>query len=488
MSLSRGFRCTGVVSLLLAMLIVCVGVVLTATPAAGQATSTGSVSGQVNDQQGRPVVGADVKLTDTSINTSKSTPSNDAGRFIFVNVAPGNYNVTINKDGFKLAKFVDQKITIGTTLTLNVILEVGSNLTTVEVKAGVGAELQTTNATMGTSLNREALELLPNLGRDVSTLLTAMPGVTPGGYVAGANVDQNMYQLDGGNNSNDMDGTMNVYTPSYASNGAPTGVMPTPVESIEEFKVNTNNQTADFNGSSGGQIQMTTKRGTDAWHGSAYEYYLGSALNANSWDNNFNGNPRPGGHQNRFGGTVGGPIIPFNFLGGKWFFFALYEGRRFPNSAQFTRPVPTASFRKGILTVKDPSGNPEQFNLNPANGATAVCAGGPCDPRGLWFNADVSQIWSKFLPLPNTTTGGDKLNTLNFTAAISLPENDNMGVVRIDHDFTSKWHFMASYRIYRLDRATSDQVDIGGFLPGDTLGVPASASNRPQTPSWYVWG
>ena len=115
--------------------------------------------------------------------------------------------------------------------------------------------------------------------------------------------------LDGGNNSSDMDGTQNTYTPSFAGDpsgglvnsivtgtapagspggGGPTGVMPTPADSIEEFKVGTNNQTADFNSSAGAQVQLVTKRGTNQWHGTGYEYYLDNNWAANTFDNNAN--------------------------------------------------------------------------------------------------------------------------------------------------------------------------------------------------------
>src|SRR5262249_59659952 len=122
--------------------------------------------------------------------------------------------------------------------------------------------------------------------RDVLTLGTSQPPIAPNGSVAGAVRDQNTFQLDGGNNSSDMDGTMNTYTPSFASTstgGGPTGVMPTPVESIEEFKANVANHTADFNGSSGAQVQLVTRRGGKSWHGAAYDYYLGSNFGANTW-------------------------------------------------------------------------------------------------------------------------------------------------------------------------------------------------------------
>ncbi len=235
-----------------------------------QSTATGTVSGQVTDAQKAAVAGTEVKLVDTSTNTALTTVSNDNGRYIFLNVNPGNYNISFNKPGFSVYQATNQPVNVGQVLTINARLEVGSTTTTVEVTSVVGAELQTTNATVGTTLTGTSLLNLPNVGRDASTFAIFQPGVSPEGSVAGAMYDQNTFQLDGGNNQNDMDGSNNVYTGSYASNGAPTGAVPTPVESIEEIKVNTANQTADFNGSEGSQIQMVTKRGTNQWHGSAY--------------------------------------------------------------------------------------------------------------------------------------------------------------------------------------------------------------------------
>src|SRR6266702_2767987 len=131
----------------------------------------------------------------------------------------------------------------GTALTINATLKIGSTSTTVEVAASVGAELQTTNATVGSTLTAEALALLPNLGRDVSTLAVLQPGTAPGGQTAGAFSDQNVFMLDGGNNSDDMAGNNTSYVTNFTgmggtqTGGSPSGVMPTPVESIEEFKV-----------------------------------------------------------------------------------------------------------------------------------------------------------------------------------------------------------------------------------------------------------
>jgi Carboxypeptidase regulatory-like domain len=465
------------------LIVICFGAVLEMS---AQSTSTGTVAGVVTDQSGAVVGGASVTITDTATNTARSTVSNDAGRYIFVNVVPSTYELRISKQGFSEAKVLGQTVEVGKTLTLNLAMKVGSANEVVEVQA-TGTELQVMNATVGNTVNGVSLESLPSLGRDVSTFITMQPGISPDGSVAGTAVDQSYFSLDGGNNSNDMDGSMSVYTPSYSGDitggvanqsfgvaAGPTGVMPTPADSVEEFKVNTANQTADFNSSSGAEVKVVTKRGTNYWHGSAYEYYLDNNFSGNTWDNNFNRIPAPEFHYNRFGVSIGGPIIPTEILGGKTYFFANYQGFRWPNATTVSKIVPSANMRNGILT--DPTTG-QLFDLK------------TLDPRGIGIDPTVQQLW-KFEPNSNAACSGavplcDGVNVQAFSGNLSIPQNDNFGVMRLDHDFSAKWHFMSSFRYYHLTRATPDQVDIGGFFKGDTLGVPASVSSNPQVP-WYL--
>ncbi|MGB9467139.1 MAG: carboxypeptidase-like regulatory domain-containing protein, partial [Candidatus Acidiferrum sp.] len=470
-----------------------------------QAVSSGTVAGTVTDPSGGAVVGASVTLTDTATNIVRTGATNEAGRYFFANVVPGAYNVSVSKTGFRVSKLVNQQVTVGAALTLNIVMELGSVAETVEVTVTTGAELQTLNATVGNTVGGALLENLPSIGRDTSTFVTLQPGVSPDGSVAGAVVDQSSFMLDGGQNTNDMDGSMQVYTPSFAGDptggivansigGAPTGVMPTPLDSVEEFKVNTANQTADFNSSAGAQVQVITKRGTNTWHGTVYEYYLDNNFNANTWDNNASGTALPSFHYNRFGAAGGGPIIPKNVLGGKTYFFANFEGFRWNKSVTGTWVVPSANMRAGILAFNG-------INYNMKTGANCGAAGNvACDPRGLGISPVVATMWNTFMPLPNAPAGSnpclsfagskycDGVNEQAFRANYSTPYTSNFGVARIDHDFGSKWHFNSSYRYYKLIRTTTSQTDIGGFFPGDTLGTPASVANRPQQPWYYVAG
>lgn len=483
-----------------------------------QTAGTGVIVGTVTDPTGATVVGATVTVTDIATNAVRNATTNESGRYDFPNLPPGKYNLTIGKAGFRQAKFTNQDVAVGESRTLDAKLQLGAATESVEVVAS-NTDLQTMNATIGTTVTGVPLDSLPSLGRDASTFVALQPGVAPDGSVAGANQDQNSYLLDGGNNSSDMDGTMNTYTPGFAGDpsgglvnsyvtvtgvsgapggGGPSGVMPTPVDSIEELRVGTTNQTADFNSSAGAQVQMVTKRGTNAWHGTGYEYYLDNNWNANSFDNNATKTPIPSFHYNRFGAAGGGPILHKEILGGKWFFFANYEGFRFPNAQTVTKTTPSDGMRLGLLqfggTVYNLNPGPVTYpSTAPAVGAlvpgtTYPGSGTSLDPRGLGISPTMQALW-KFMPESNAACGGlsrcDGLNVLEFKHNMPVRWSDNFAVVRLDHDFGPKWHFNSTYRYYHMMRDTNNQVDIGGFFPGDTKGIPAPASNRPQVP-WYL--
>ena len=230
----------------------------------GQVTGSGTIIGSVADQSGAVIVGAEVRLTDRSTGSYEVQPSNQVGRFTFSSIKPGFYDVAVTMKGFRKLEVANQELVIGGQLTLSLTLEVGTSTQTVEVTSTPGAELQTMNSTMSTSVSGASLVELPSIDRDVSGVLYYTPttapnfhgaeGNTTAGQVAGATSDQNLIYLDGGNNSSGLEGDNN-----YVNGGH--GVVPMPMESVEEFKVNTNNMTADFNASSGAEILVTTNGG-----------------------------------------------------------------------------------------------------------------------------------------------------------------------------------------------------------------------------------
>lgn len=455
------------------------------------ATGSSSISGRVTDPSGAVIAGASVTITDISINKSQTTQSNPSGLYLFNDVSTGTYDIAVTNAGFRKEVIRHQEVNVATAITVNVTLEVGGTTEVVEVAAESGAELQTLNATMGQTITSQGLLELPTINRDVSSLLFLQPMTAPtfgnaegnvtSGQVAGNMSDQNSYFLDGGNSTSDFDGDNGTYV------GSRSAVVPTPMESVEEVRINTNNMTADFGTSGGGQMLLSTKRGTNQYHGSLYDYFQSDVLSANDWYNNFHDIDKPKSHYNRFGGAFGGPLAP-EFLGGKTYIFMNYEGERYPRNGPFEKAVPSDTLREGILSFRDAAGNIQQYNLATST-ACGLAGGQQCDPRGLGLSPTVSALWNKYEPPCNDLTYGDHgLNTCGFIGNLSYPLSTNFGVVRVDHDFGSKWRWFSSYRYYREINPTTNQVDIGGLLPGDTLGQPASASAFPVQPRYFVTG
>ena len=456
-----------------------------AIQAFGQATNSGIVVGEITDPSGALIPGATVTLTDASVGVKLTDVSNAEGKYAFTTVPPGTYTISVTKSGFSTSKSEHQVVNIGTQLTINLTMKLGTGSETVEVTV-IGTELQTLNSTVGQTIPQEAIDSLPSLNHDVNTFTSMQPGVDPAGNVAGAVNDQSTFLLDGGQITNDMDGSMAVYTGSFAgdptgisgANGqlttGPTGVMPTPQDSVEEVKINTANQTADFNNSAGAQVEFATPRGTNRWHGGAYEYYLDNSFDANTWQNNQTATPLSQYHYSRFGAKVGGFILPA-FWGGRTYFFGFFEGYRYPSAETLEKEVPSANMEAGILTFGGVNYNMKAL-----------------DPRGIGINPDVQAMWTKYMPAGNDPSCGvlanglcDGVNELGYKANLSLPLTSNDMAFRIDHAFNSKWSWFTSYRYYKLSLAADEQVDLGGFFPGDTLGVPTALAHRPQQP-WYL--
>src|SRR6266550_3266010 len=497
--ISRFLPWTVAITMLLAFAFLNVG------HAFGQGTSAGTVVGTVTDATGAIIPGTVITLTDVTAKTTRKTVSNESGQFVVVGVAPGIYDISATNAGFSTNVISGVVVSVGTQTTANFKMTVGSQVTTVEVQAS-NVDLQTMNASTGTTVDPAMVDSLPAVGRDVATFATMQPGVTPGGNVAGTTADQATFQLDGGSNSSDMDGTQAGYTSNnvnssiggFFSNAVgPGGVVPMPQDSVEEFKVSTTGQTADFNNSSGSQSQIVTKRGHDAVHGTAYEYYLDSNIGANTWQNNFPNayTPKASYHFNRFGAATGGPIAP-KIWGGKTYLFANYEGFRYPASATYERAVPSYEFlQQGQLT----------FGANTYSAAQLTAA----DPRKIGMNSTLAAYYKSQLPQAPVGDNGstsayvgtfdkscgalsgsicDSVNIIGYKANVLLPQSSNFLATRLDHDFGAKWHLMASYRYYSFTNLTNNQVDIGGVLPGDTMGIPKAVAPRPQQPWYFVVG
>ncbi len=454
------------------------GILSLSIAAGAQSSNSGIVLGTVTDKANAVVPDAAVDLVNTATNDTKTATTGASGQYVFPNVAAGTYTLKISKAGFATITFANIKVDVTKSYTYDATLEVSSTKEIIEVTAAASAELQTTDAVVGNVVGGQMMTRLPTLGRDASELLTLQPGSTPydsnqtgfgngGGTIAGARSDQNSTVVDG------IDITDNV----ISGGGTEKPIIPIGVESVDEFRVEITNENASFARSSGGQIALVSKSGTNHFHGSVYWFHQNSALNANSWDNNRNGIKKPPTHDNRVGTSIGGPIFK-----NKTFFFANYEIRRFPQSLQDTRIMPSSDLRQGILQFQDCAkgfdsngnclgGNLNKYNFNPANTSLpfnpSLCGpagNAPCDPRNIGISPTVQKLWG-MMPQGTDTSIGDGTNTLGDHLNLAAPLKTDFITFRLDHKFTDKVQFFGRY-IYSRNVAPDDfQVDLRGATP-----------------------
>lgn len=484
----RFARCSFILSLVAVLFLLAVQ----SAPAWAQG-SGGTVFGVVTDPQDAMIPGAEVTLTNKDTGISQKTTSQADGHYLFANVTPGTYDLTVTKKGFEVTKVTGQQVRVGLTTTSNVKLKVGAENIVVEVKS-TGAELQTLDASVGNAFDQQALDKLPSLNRDATSILLLQPLAAPGfndgvtghgesnttgGGIAGARADQSTFMVDGGDATSNTEGGGGYAQQANSGFAAtPRAAIPTPVESLQEMRVVTNNSNT-FARSSGGEVQMVTRSGTNSWHGAVYENNQNTDYNANTWELNKTGQPRGIWLDNRFGGRLGGPIKK-----DKAFFFLMYEGRRHKIAQSFSRLVPSDLMRQGILQYKDPSGTVHQVNL-----ATSTVCGGPCDPRGIGISSVISQIWST-LPHGNNPneTGADGLNSIGFDSSVPVVVNENFAVAKFDYKLTQNWDLSTSYHYAVSDGVGPGQIDIGGVVPGDKAGVPTATRSLPTQPRFLTLG
>ncbi|MBA3242175.1 MAG: carboxypeptidase regulatory-like domain-containing protein, partial [Acidobacteria bacterium] len=284
-----------------------------------------TVRGTVKDPQGNVVPGATVTLTNAEKNFSRTQTSNEEGGFVFNAVPPDRYRVEVESGGFKKALIPEVLALVDTPVEANVQMEVGLSSESVTVTSGTDVALNTTDATLGTAFENRRIEQLPLNARNVVSLLSLQTGVTRTGYVNGGRADQANITLDGVDVNEQQSGLDIVTDEAFAS------VLRSTPYSLLEFRVTTTNPNADQGRSSGAQVSLVTKSGTNEFHGSLYHFHRNTVTTANDWFNNAlgrdaNGEPlakRPKLLRNIFGGSLGGPIVR-----DRLFFFYSYEGRR----------------------------------------------------------------------------------------------------------------------------------------------------------------
>ena len=328
-----------------------------------------TLTGTVKDGAGAVLPGATVTVTNVATGVAASQATTEAGSYLLVNLIPGRYQVDVELSGFKKSSQV-VTLDVGQRARVDATLEVGNFNETVTV-AETTQLLNTNDATLGGVVPQMQVANLPLAIRNWDDLLTLVPGVqqdryteqgggtsfgrTGGINVHGARALQNNFLLDGVDNNtiseNVQELTTEVSRPS--------------VDSIQEFKVVTTPYSAEYGRSPGAAVSVSTKSGTNSFHGTGYEYFRNDKMDSIDYFSKKAGAPKPDNRQNQPGGNLGGPIIKDHA-----FFFADYEGTRITRGVSRLTRVPTADERNGILTsaVKDPvTGQPFGNNTIPAN-------------------------------------------------------------------------------------------------------------------------
>jgi hypothetical protein len=429
-----------------------------------------SVRGNIVDTSGATVAGALVVVTEADTGMSRTQTSNDAGEYQFQQIMPGTYTVSVRAPGFgvqtKRAEFL-----VSQPATLNFTLSVQNAATTVDVSAE-DTTMNTTDASIGNSVGNQTIQALPMEGRNVPDLLSLQPGVLYLGYthnqvsdsrsgaVAGGRSDQGNLTLDG------------IDDNDQASGKAFTGVMRSTLDSVEEFRVTTTNANADAGRSSGAQVNMVTKSGTNVLHGSLYEYNRNTLFTANDWFNKQaeieQGFPnRPGKLiRNTFGGAVAGPVRK-----DKLFFFANYERQPTAENVQETQTVPNASMVAGNISYPHSattgSGSSiSTVTLNKQQIATMdpnCTAAGTC-PLGPGVNPAILSMLSLY-PLPNGNVSGDGYNTASYTWSAPDPGTLNTSIVKLD------WVPGERHRLFIRGNLQDDTADSAPQFPGQAYSL-----------------
>jgi hypothetical protein len=320
----------------------------------GQGESA-TLSGRITDLQGRVVPGVAVDVTNVDTNIIVHQTTNSVGVYVVVGLKPGRYRVAVTKEGFRRIDLMDLVLNVQDVLSRNFQLQLGSVLSSVTVTANA-ANANTMDAAVSTVIDRQFVEDLPLNGRSFNVLLQLTPGVVigvsnvfePGQFnIAGQRTDANNFEVDGvsanfGNNwglGAGQSGTGSA--PALSAIGGTSSLVS--VEDLQEFRVVTSSSAPEFGRAPGGQVLLTTRSGTNRFHGGVYEYFRNDVMDANDWFADQNGLPKPEERHNDFGGYVGGPIWK-----DKTFFFFSYEGARLRLPQTTTISVPSMAARTTI--------------------------------------------------------------------------------------------------------------------------------------------
>jgi hypothetical protein len=405
--------------------------------AAGVFAQQTSLSGTVTDPTGAVIPNATITIVNVETGQQREARADNQGRYTMPQLTPGTYKLTARAPGFvdvvvnKLELLVNEPATVPITFE-----KVGTTATTITVEASA-VQVNTTDATLGNVVSSTAIQELPFFARNITNLLAAQPGVTNfgvsddrSGAVNGGKSDQANVTLDG------------VDVNDQTNRSAFTSVLRVTLDSVEEFRSTTTNGNADMGRTSGAQIALVTRSGTNEFHGALYEYHRNTVTAANSFFNNA-AQPyvkRPALLINVFGARLGGPIIK-----NRTFFFLNYEGRRDASASNVTRTVPSDQLRQGIVQYVDANGNNAQAGPDVLKNVV--------DPLHIGVNSAVQQLWNAAYPHGNDTSQGDGINFIGYRFTSPVKSDQNTYIAKFDH---------------RLDSNGNHQVFVRGNLQNDS--------------------
>jgi hypothetical protein len=389
---------------------------LLACVATGLLAQTSSITGNVTDPTGSVIPGAAISLVNLDTGAERTAIADPEGRYTIQQMAPGLYKVTAKAPGFGDVVVDKVELLVNQPATLELKFEkVGSTTTTVEV-AAAAVQVNTTDASLGNAINTNVIIEMPSYARNVVGLLAFQPGVTS--YSSGGSIGSNDGAVNGGKPDQGYVTLDGADVMDQNARQAFTSVLRVTLDSVEEFRTTTTNGDAATGRGSGADVQLVTKSGTNAFHGSLYEYRRGTEMASNSFFNNQAGVPIAPLLVNVFGGSAGGAVKK-----NKLFYFINYEGRRDASAASATRTVPSANLRQGIVGYTNASG--AVVNLTPAQAQQI-------DPGGIGVNQAALKAMQA-MPLPNNNTAGDLINTQGFTFNSPGYNVQNTYIAKIDY-------------------------------------------------------
>jgi hypothetical protein len=401
------------------------------------AQASTSLNGRVTDCSGAVIPGATVRLTLESTGAVRGSATSNTGQYQFSQLVPGRYTLSVSAAGFATDERKDMDLLVSQPATANVELQLAAVTAQVTVSSAAQEMLNTTDATLGNAFDANQVASLPLDQRNVPDLLSLQPGVT----FLGRSDDVNGTQGVGNNSTDSRAGSVNGGRSDQSNitldgvdvndinNGyAFTSVLRTTQDSVAEFRVTTSNANAEEGRSSGAQVALITRSGSNAFHGAAYEYNRSNLLEANDFFNKQQElaaslpNRPESLVRNIYGAAVGGPLLK-----DRLFFFLNYEGRRDSQGTSVNAGlVPTASYRAGNLSYEylNSSGGDSVFTLTPADIQSM-------DPQGIGNDAALLQVLDNY-PQGNDPTQGDGLNSIGYRFPYTIHRKYDTYVGRID--------------------------------------------------------